>query len=69
MAEPTNDVKRQIIQQQIAGWEEARYSLQLQHRVQAGLANQQGSADIEKRLLDCEKALDMLQKELDALGA
>jgi hypothetical protein len=68
MAEPTNGIKRQIIQQQIAGWEEARYSLQLQHRVQAGIDNKQGLADIEKRLLDCEKAMDMLQKEFEALG-
>ena len=62
------DIKRQIINQQIAEWTVARYSLQLQHRVQVGLENKDGQADVEKRLLNCEKALDLLQAELEALA-
>jgi hypothetical protein len=67
MTELANDVKRQIIAQQVAEWTAARYSLQIQHRVQAGLGSEQGKADIEKRLADCEKALDILQEELAGL--
>jgi hypothetical protein len=62
-----NEVKQQIIAQQIAEWTAARYSLQLQYRVQVGLESKEGQANIEKRLLDCEKAFDILQGELDAL--
>ena len=66
--ELTVETKRQIVGQQIIEWVAARYSLQLQYKVQKGLDNKDGQANIEKRLLDCEKALDMLQKELEALA-
>ena len=69
MNEPTDDIKRALIDQEIANWQNSRYVLQMRHRVQIGIGApkeilDQIVADLERH----EKALDLLTQERTALN-
>ena len=57
-----------IIINELEMWRDSRYLLQLRHRVNTGLGASPGvMKPIEDELVRCEKAIDILKVELDAL--
>ena len=65
----THDIQRAIIAQQIAEWEQARYSAEVAHRVHTKLKSGDAALnDFADRMIKAEMALDELNamlKELD----
>lgn len=66
--EPTNDVKRILITQEIALWTNTRYQLQIRLRIAKRVGDTtEDQATYINGMARCEKALDALREELDAL--
>ena len=62
-------MKRAIIQQEIALWQNTSYQASVRMRVQQKLGNTEQQAAITKDMERCEMALDALSEELAALPA
>jgi len=57
-----------IIVNELEMWRNTRYQLQLRYRVNKGIESTQDVMQaIEAELVRCEKAIDILKAELDAL--
>jgi hypothetical protein len=64
----TPDMQRAVIQQQIAEWEQARYSAEVAHRVHTRLKSGEAALnDFADRMIKAEYAIDELQKLLKEL--
>ena len=65
----TSELQRAVITQQIAEWEQARYSAEVAHRVHTKLKSGDAALkDFTDRMIKAEMALDELKvmlKELD----
>lgn len=64
----TNEIQRAVITQQIAEWEQARYSAEVAHRVHTKLKSGDAALnDFADRMIKAEMALDELQVMLKEL--
>ena len=68
MSEPSNEVKAQIVRQEIVVYENTRYQFQLRHRVQQALGNEDLCKTIVLELEKIERGIDLLEAEVTALG-
>lgn len=67
-SEPQNNIKRQIIEQELALWSNTRYQLQMRYRVNKSIGSpEEALKRIEDELTKCEQAIDILSKELSTL--
>lgn len=62
-----NTVKMQIVIQEIAGLEAEAYRLELRHRIQVRLSNEQALKEIEETMVKVEESIDALKEEYRAL--
>ena len=62
--ELTKEVRIQLIQNEIAGNVQARYVLELRHRINKKLGNTEANEAIEKDLFKVEATIDELSKAL-----
>ena len=64
----TSEIQRAVIQQQIAEWEQARYSAEVAHRVHTKLKSGDAALkDFADRMIKAEMALDELKVMLKEL--
>jgi len=62
------DRQHMIIVNELEMWRNTRYQLQLRYRVNTGIGSPPDvMKSIEAELVRCEKAIDLLKAELDAL--
>ena len=62
------DRQQAILVNELEMWRNTRYQLQLRYRVNQGIDSPpEVMKSIEAELVRCEKALDLLKSELDAL--
>lgn len=73
MDEPTNDVKRILLEQKIAQWRNTLYTAMIDARVAAKFVDaklpqaEQMLEQAKQQVRQCEIAIEILQAELDAL--
>jgi len=71
--EPTNDVKRILLEQKIAQWRNTLYTAMIDARVAAKFVDaklpqaEQMLEQAKQQVRQCEIAIEILQAELDAL--
>lgn len=63
----TNELKREIIEQEISQYKAQSYRLQLRHKVAEKLGKKQQMELVEKDMVNVEAALDLLREEMKTL--
>jgi hypothetical protein len=65
--EPTIEIQRAILAQQIASYANGMYLSKVAHKINKQLGNMEKCAEIEKDMIRLQREIDLWQAELDAL--
>jgi len=64
----TSEVKRVLLEQELARWKQEQYTLEIRFRVNTKIGTPpEGLVSLKTALEQCEKAIDVLKEELKSL--